>query len=180
MVASLALGADHGRALGDAPQGLTQVGGAAHEGDREVPLVDVVGVIGGGENLRLVDVVDSEGLKDLSLNKVPDTRLGHDGDGYGVDDALDQVGIRHAGNAALGANVGGNSFEGHDRDGSGILGDLGLLGGHDVHDDAALEHLRHSALDLGGTNLALDGGFAHAHSASSSCARTSSDSDMFV
>ena len=31
--------------------------------------------------------------------------------------------------------------------GSGVLGDLGLLGVDDVHDDAALEHLGEAALD---------------------------------
>ena len=49
--------------------------------------------------------------------------------------------------AALRADVGGHALERHDRDGSGILGDLGLLGGDDVHDDAALEHLGEAALD---------------------------------
>src|SRR5207245_875595 len=44
--ARLALGADHGRALGDAAQGLAEVGGAADEGHRERPLVDVVHLVG--------------------------------------------------------------------------------------------------------------------------------------
>src|SRR2546423_871769 len=48
--AGLALGADHRRALGDAAQGLAEVGGAADEGDGERPLVDVVGLVGGGED----------------------------------------------------------------------------------------------------------------------------------
>ena len=43
----------------------------------------------------------------------------------------------------------GHPLEGHDGDGAGVLGDLGLLGGDDVHDDAALEHLGHAALDAG-------------------------------
>ena len=46
-----------------------------------------------------------------------------------------------------GADVGGHALECHDGDGAGILGDLGLLGGDDVHDDAALEHLGEAALD---------------------------------
>src|SRR5690606_32869786 len=37
---------------------------------------------------------------------------------------------------------------------SGVLGDLGLLRGDDVHDDAALEHLGHASLDAGGAHLA--------------------------
>src|SRR5262249_51455429 len=41
----LTLGTDHGRSLGDAPERLTQVGGAAYEGNGEGPLVDVVDVV---------------------------------------------------------------------------------------------------------------------------------------
>ena len=33
--------------------------------------------------------------------------------------------------------------------GAGVLGDLGLLGGDDVHDDAALQHLGEAPLDAG-------------------------------
>ena len=52
-----------------------------------------------------------------------------------------------------GADVGRHPLERHHRDGAGVLGDLGLLGGDDVHDDAALEHLGHAALDAGGAGL---------------------------
>jgi hypothetical protein len=47
----------------------------------------------------------------------------------------------------------GDPLKSHDGDGAGVLGDLGLLGGDDVHDDAALEHLGHPPLDSGGTTL---------------------------
>ena len=102
-------------------------------------LVDVVRVVGRGEHLGLVDVVDAEGLQHLRLDEVADARLGHHRDGDGLDDAVDHVGVAHAGDAALGADVGGHPLEGHDGDGAGVLGDLRLLGGDDVHDDAALE-----------------------------------------
>ena len=66
-------------------------------------------------------------------------------------DRLDDLGdlgrVGHAGDAAGGADVGGNALERHDGDGTGVLGDLGLLGGDDVHDDAALEHLGQAGLD---------------------------------
>ena len=91
--ARLALGSDHGRALGDASQCLAQVGGTAHEGNGELPLVDVVGVVGGREDLGLVDVVDAQGLDHLRLSEVADACLGHDGDSHRVDDPLDHVGI---------------------------------------------------------------------------------------
>ena len=49
--ASLTLRTDHGRTLGDTAQCLAQVGGAAYERHRELVLVNVVHVIGGGEHL---------------------------------------------------------------------------------------------------------------------------------
>ena len=55
-------------------------------------------------------------------------------------------GIGHAGDAAGLADVGRDALERHDGDGAGILGDLGLIGGDDVHDDAALEHLGEALL----------------------------------
>ncbi len=46
----------------------------------------------------------------------------------------------HARHASVFANVGGHAFEGHDGAGSRLFGDARLVGGGDVHDDAALEH----------------------------------------
>jgi hypothetical protein len=48
----------------------------------------VVGRVGGSEDLGLVDKVDADGLQDLGLDKVAYPRLGHDGDGDGLDDFL--------------------------------------------------------------------------------------------
>ena len=70
------------------------------------PLVDVVGLVGRGEHLGLVDVVDAERLEDLRLDEVPDAGLGHDRDGDGGLDALDHLGVAHAGHAAVAADVG--------------------------------------------------------------------------
>ena len=55
-----ALGADHGRPLGDPPQRLTQVAAAADERDLESMLVDVVLLVRRGQHFALVDVVDAE------------------------------------------------------------------------------------------------------------------------
>ena len=153
--ARLALGADHRRALGDAAQRLAQVGRAAHERHGELPLVDVVGVVGRGEHLGLVDVVDAEALQNLRLDEVADAGLGHHRDGDRGDDALDHVGIAHPRHPALGADVGGHPLQRHHGHGAGALGDAGLLGGDDVHDHAALEHLGHAALDPRRAGLAV-------------------------
>ncbi|EHM25040.1 hypothetical protein SPW_6547 [Streptomyces sp. W007] len=154
----LALRADHGRALGDAAQGLAQVGGAADEGGGERELVAVVDLVGRGEDLGLVDVVDTEGLEHLGLDEVADAGLGHDGDGDGPDDLLDHVGVGHPGHAAVLADVGRDPLQGHDGHGARVLGDLRLFGVDDVHDHAALELLGHAALDAGGAGGGVLGG----------------------
>ena len=119
---------------------------AADERNRERPLVDVVAVVGGREHLGLIDVVDAERLQDLRLDEVTDARLRHDRDRHGGDDRLDQVGVAHARDATLRADVGGHPLERHHRYRARVFGDLGLVGGDDVHDHAALEHLGHAAL----------------------------------
>jgi hypothetical protein len=139
--AGFALGADHGRALGDAAQSLAQVARAADKGRGEGVLVDVMGLVGGGEDLALVDEVDAQLLEDLRLGEVADAGLGHDGNGDGLDDLFDERGLGHAGHAAFGANHGGNALESHDGGCAGLFGDARLLDVHHVHDDAAFEHL---------------------------------------
>src|SRR4029079_19204984 len=62
-------------------------------------------------------------------------------------DALDHRGVAHPGHAAVATDVGGHALEGHDRDGTGVLGYAGLLGLDDVYDHAAAQHLGQAALD---------------------------------
>lgn len=123
---SLTLRADHGSTLGDTAQSLTEVAAAANEGSLESVLLDVVDGVGGGKDLGLIDVVDTNGLENLALDDVTDTGLGHDGDGDGVHDLLDHAGVRHAGNTAVLANVGGNTLESHDCAGTSLFGNAGL------------------------------------------------------
>ena len=78
--AGLALGPHHRRALVDPAQRLAEVPAAAHERDLEGVLVDVVPLVGRGQDLGLVDVVDAERLEDLRLDEVADAGLGHDRD----------------------------------------------------------------------------------------------------
>ena len=122
----------------------------------------MIDVIGGGENLGLVDVIDLDGLKDLRLNNVADAALGHNGDGDGLLDALDHLGVAHARDAACGTDIGRDALECHNGAGARFFGDACLLGRGDVHDDAALEHLRELAIKFDAIGLA--GLFCHGYS----------------
>ena len=145
--AGLALGAQERGALADAPQGLAELAAAADERHREGVLVDVVLLVGGGEDLALVDEVDPERLQHPRLGEVADAALGHDGDRDRVHDRRDHRRVGHARHAPLLADVGGNALEGHHRHRARVLGDARLRGVDDVHDHAALEHLRQAGLD---------------------------------
>ncbi|GAO50133.1 hypothetical protein G7K_4268-t1 [Saitoella complicata NRRL Y-17804] len=124
----LTLGSDHSSTLGDATESLTQVTGTTDERNLVVKLVDVVDVVGHGQDLGLVDEVDADGLKNLSLNEVTDADLSHDGDGDGLDDLLDHLGVGHTGNTTVPADVSRDTLEGHDGTSTGLLSDTGLLG----------------------------------------------------
>ena len=103
--ARLALGADHRRTFGDPPQRLAEVRRPANERDLETPLVDVIGLVGGRQHLRLVDVVDLQGLEHLRLGEMPDASLRHDRDRHRLLDRADHRRVRHARNAAVAADV---------------------------------------------------------------------------
>jgi hypothetical protein len=118
-----------------------------HERHLERELVDVVGVVGRRQHLALVDEVDAERLQHARLGEVADAALGHHGDRDGVHDARDDLGVRHARDAAVAPDVGGNALERHHRHGARVLGDLRLLRVRDVHDHAALEHLGEAGLE---------------------------------
>src|SRR5208283_269401 len=145
--AGFALGADHGGAFGDTAQGLTEIARATDEGDAIIVLPDVIFLVGGSEDFALVDEIHFEGLENFGFGEVADAHLGHHGDGDGVHDFADDLDRGHAGDAAFLADVGRNTFEGHDGAGAGLFGDAGLLGVGDVHDDAAFEHFGEANLD---------------------------------
>ena len=75
--AGLALGADHRRAFGDAPQRFAQIARAADERHFEVVLVDVVLFVGGRQHFALVDVIDAQRFENARFREVADARLGH-------------------------------------------------------------------------------------------------------
>ena len=153
--AGLALGPHHRGALVDPPQRLAEVPAAAHERDLEGVLVDVVRLVGRGQDLGLVDVVDPERLEDLRLDEVADPGLRHHRDADRLHDAFDHAWVAHPGDAAGGADVGRHALERHDGDGAGILGDARMVRRDHVHDDPALEHLGEAGLR--GPGRGLDG-----------------------
>jgi hypothetical protein len=62
----------------------------------------------------------------LALDKVTNSGLGHDGDGDGIHNLLDHLGVAHAGHATLRADVCWDTLEGHDGDSASLLCDAGL------------------------------------------------------
>jgi hypothetical protein len=91
--AGFALGADHGRALGDTAQGLSEVARSTDKRCSKSVLVDMVRFVGRGEDFALIDEVDAQFLEDLRFGEVADAGLGHDRDGDSLDDLLDEAGL---------------------------------------------------------------------------------------
>src|SRR5262249_1928962 len=132
--ARLALAADHRGALADAAERFTEPARAAHEGDAEGVLVDVVLVVGGCQDPARVDEVDAERFQHASLQQMADAALRHHRDGHRRAYLLDALDRGHARDAALAPDVGGYALEGHHRRRAGIFRDAGLLGRRDVED----------------------------------------------
>jgi hypothetical protein len=143
----LSLRADHRRALPDPPQRFAETRRTTHERDLEGVLVDVVLLVGGGQNLRLVDVVDLQRLQDLRLGEVADPRLGHHRDRHRLLDLLDHPRARHSRDPTRGPDVGGDTLQRHHRAGPRLLGDPSLVRRGHVHDHPALQHLGQARLD---------------------------------
>ena len=139
--AGLAFGANQGGAFGDAAERFAKVARAADERRGEGVLVDVIHLVGGSEDFGLVDEIDANGLQDLRFCEVADAGLGHDGDGDGCHDLLDELGAGHAGDAAFRPDHGGDALQRHDGDCASFFGNFRLSNIHDIHDDSALEHL---------------------------------------
>ncbi len=121
----------------------------------------MVDVVGRAEDLGFVDVVDVERFQNLRFDEVTDSSLRHDRDRHGCDDRLDQIRVAHSRHATLCADVRGDALQRHDGHGAGIFGDARLVGGDDIHDHAAFEHLCEPALDAVRSELPGGGLLAH-------------------
>ena len=62
----------------------------------------------------------------LAFNEMTNAGLGHNRDGDGFHDLLDHAGVRHACNATLGSDIGGDTLESHDGGSTGLLGNASL------------------------------------------------------
>lgn len=146
--ARLALGPNYGSALCNAAKRLAQVARTAHKGNVELGFIDVAHVVCGGERLGLVDVVDFDCLQHLRLDNMANAAFGHHGEGDGFLDATDHGGVAHAAHATGRADVCRDALQRHDGARSGLFCDMRLLGGGDVHNDAAFKHLGKLAVKL--------------------------------
>ncbi len=144
-----ALGADHGRALGDPAQRLAQIARAAHERHFVIALVDVVLFVGRRQHFALVDVIHAQRFQNARLGEVADARLGHHRNADLPHDLADLADGRHARHAAVFADIGRHAFQRHHRAGARLFGDHRLFGVGDVHDHAALQHLGQTRLSGG-------------------------------
>src|ERR1035441_1020417 len=77
---SFALGADHGCPFANAAQRFAEIARPANERSLERVLVHVMFFVGGGQHLRLVDVVHAQFLQYLRLSEVADAAFRHDRD----------------------------------------------------------------------------------------------------
>lgn len=62
---SLTLGANEGGTLGDAAQRLSKVTSTANEWNFEAMFVDMVLIVCRSQDLRFVNIIDTDGLEDL-------------------------------------------------------------------------------------------------------------------
>jgi len=94
------------------------------------------------QDFAFINVVDAQSFQKLRLHEVADSCLGHDRNGNGLFDFGNHGRIGHAGHPAVLANVRRHALQRHHGDRARLFRDFGLLHIGDVHDDAALEHLR--------------------------------------
>ena len=92
----LALGPYHRGSLAYAPECLAQVARTADKRNLELSLVDMVHIVGRGENLALIYVVNLYGFKYLSLDKVSDTAFCHDRNRHCLLNTFNHLGVAHS------------------------------------------------------------------------------------
>src|SRR5712691_2916597 len=159
--AGLPLGADHGRAFGDAPQSFSQIARAAYEWHLERMLVDMMRFVRGSKHFGFVNVVDAKLLQNLRLRKMSNAALRHHRNGNSSHDLANLLRRSHPRHAALRADLRRHPFKRHDGHSAGPFGDRSLLSVGDVHDDAAFEHFGEAGFEAEGGGVVGAVGFGH-------------------
>ncbi|KFM93974.1 hypothetical protein DJ90_6509 [Paenibacillus macerans] len=138
---------DHRRAFTDSAQRFAKVFRAANERYGEIPFIDMKHFVRRGQHFALVQVVYPQRFKNFRFYVVTDPGFRHDRNGNDLYYFFDNRRVRHPGDAAGCPYIRRNPLQRHDGGSPGRFGDLGLLGVHNVHDDAAFLHLGHASLD---------------------------------
>src|SRR5258708_13919871 len=86
---------------------------------------------------------------------MPNTALGHDGNGDGLFDLDNEFRVTHASHATLGTNVGGHALQRHDRCCPGVFSEASLFGVDYIADYSTFEHFWEIAFNLYRSNLLL-------------------------
>ena len=92
----LAFGSDHGSTFVDTAKRLAEISCTADERNLEVSFIDMVDIVGRRENLALIDIVDLDCLKHLSLHKMTDPAFCHDRNRNCLLDAADHFRVAHS------------------------------------------------------------------------------------
>jgi hypothetical protein len=98
--------------------------------------VDVVSLVSRRQNLRFINIIDSDSFQDLRLNEMTDAHLRHYRDSDRVHDLQDQFRITHPRYASVSPDISRNPFQRHYCDCASLLSNPGMFGRHDVHDHA--------------------------------------------
>ena len=144
----LTLGTDHGSTLSNTAERLAQVLGTTNEWHVELSLVDVINIISWREHLALVDIVDFDSLKNLSLSEVTDAALSHYRDRNSLLNTLNHLRVAHTRNTTCCTDVSWNTFQSHYCACTCCLCDSCLFRSCYVHNHTTLEHLSQVAVQF--------------------------------
>jgi hypothetical protein len=131
---SLTLCSKHRGTFSNATESFSEISASANKRHFEVVLVDMILLVGHGQNLTFVDIIYLNSLQDLRFDEMTDADLivddvslsnlfklktseerdrkylRHYGDGYGRSDLVDHCGVTHARNASVVSNISWNSL----------------------------------------------------------------------
>ena len=110
-----------------ASESFPQIPTPTNERNPKIMFVNMVFLAGQGKNFTLVNIIDANSFKDLGFNEMANTGLGDDGDGNSLLNFFDVLWVTHLSHAALGSDIGGDSFKSHDGAGSDFFNDVSLF-----------------------------------------------------